>query len=126
MEPYFNNLQLFEKEISLEDIFVLHAEGFYENADLNAKLIYDIIKDLNSTWSTGQYYLFGNTKIDPDTKITTELIKLAETIDENRYKEYGDPCNSFEAASIQRTHNNFKDLCEIIHYTKTKFKAKVD
>jgi hypothetical protein len=139
MENYFNNLRLSEnnifekmpqyfceKEVSLEDIFFLHKEGFYDNTGLNANLIDEIIKDINLSWSKGQYYLYGNINIDPDTKITHELINFTDTYVKNKYKEYGDPCNSFEAASIQRTHNNFKDLCQIIHYTKTKFKAKVE
>lgn len=154
MENYFNNLRLSqssifnnvklrtdftdglifeklsqyfcEKDISLEDIFFLHKEGFYDNTNLNTDLIDEILKDLNSTWSKGQYYLYGNINIDPDTKITQELINFTETYVENKDKQYGGPCNSIEAASIQRTHNNFKDLCQIIHYTKTKFKLKVE
>jgi len=64
----------------------------------------------------GKYYLYGQIPIDCDTPITQNLLQSA--IDENnkRLIEYGGPCNSFEAASIECSKKRFASLLELLDF----------
>ncbi len=78
-------------------------------------------KDAETAWVKGKYYLYGQIHIDCDTPITQNLLQLA--IDENnkRLIDYGGPCNSFEAASIECGKNRFSNLLKLLDFYYNKY-----
>lgn len=51
-----------------------------------------------------QFWLGGQIKMKSDDNITLDTIERVKEINKRRDIEYGGPCNSFEAASIQRSN----------------------
>jgi len=60
------------------------------------------------------YYLLGQYQLSPNQRLSTEILKKAVEIDDKRSKEYGDPYNQAEYWSIQRHHNCFTSIKELI------------
>ena len=87
--------------------------------NLNKEVLTSYYNDTKTTYSNGIFYLGGQVKMTPDEEITLDKIKKVREISKQREIEYGGPCNSFEAASINN-HNNLLNQMEeiIIAYTK--------
>ena len=87
--------------------------------NLNKEVLKSYYNDTKTTYSNGIFYLGGQVKMAPDEEITLDKIKKVREISKQREIEYGGPCNSFEAASINN-HNNLLNQMEeiIIAYTK--------
>jgi len=65
-------------------------------------------------WTNGTYYLLGQYQLSPNERLSNEILKKAVEIDDKRSKEYGDPYNQAEYLSIQRHHNCFTSIKELI------------
>jgi hypothetical protein len=74
-----------------------------------------------STWASGKYYLYGQIPIDTNTPITPELLQSAIDANSRRYVEYGGPCNSFEAASIAKSDDQFKNFMKLLDFYHNKY-----
>ena len=87
--------------------------------NLNKEVLTSYYNDTKTTYSNGIFYLGGQVKMTPDEEITLDKIKKVREISKQREIEYGGPCNSFEAASINN-HNDLLNQMEdiIIAYTK--------
>ena len=76
------------------------------------KEIYNIrrytLDDMESHLQKGMYYLGGQIKMQYDDEINLESFDKVREINRKRDAEYGSPCNSWEAMSI----NNSKMLME--------------
>ena len=70
----------------------------------------EYLADTKSTWSKGTFYLGGFIKMKPDDEITLKQIDEVKIIREQRYKEYGGPCNSWEQASIWRSERQLSEI----------------
>ena len=74
----------------------------------------EYLTDTKSTWSNGTFYLGGFIKMKPDEEITLKQINEVKIIREKRIEEYGDPCNSWEMASIWRSERQLNEMEEIV------------
>ena len=92
-----------------------------ENDDERA--IYDVCKkdvlneylqDTKSRWSNGQYYLGGFIKMNSDEEITLKIIDEIKQQREQRYIEYGGPCNGAEIASIWKSERQLAEIEKIV------------
>jgi len=102
----------------------LHMMGNEPNLDILEKFVvidneYDrgvnqYVLDTESLLSDGKYYLYGQLKLDKSTPITQQKMEEAIKINGSRLKDYGGPCNSFEAASIQKHEADFHSLLKLI------------
>ena len=70
----------------------------------------EYLADTKSTWSKGSFYLGGFIKMKPDDEITLKKIDEVKITREQRYKEYGGPCNSAEMASIWRDERQLDEI----------------
>ena len=99
-EPCLNDL---EKFICPENI----NEEYYRG-------VKQYVLDTQCSWSNGTYYLYGQKQLQKNTPITQNIIEEAIEINKNRREEYGGPCNSFEAVSIQKHENDFISVLAVI------------
>lgn len=67
-----------------------------------------IIKELNDQLDKGLFYLGGQIKMSHNDFINLGSIDKVREINKIRKIEYGEPCNSFEAASINHHNNRLK------------------
>ena len=74
-----------------------------------------------STLASGKYYLYGQIPIDTNTPITPALLQSAIDANSRRYVEYGGPCNSFEAASIAKSDDQFKNFMKLLDFYHNKY-----
>jgi hypothetical protein len=73
------------------------------------------------------FYLGGHIKMTPDEEITIEKIKAVRDIDRQREIEYGGPCNSWEAMSMNNHRNLLSQMEEIIKtYTKIMYLRELE
>ena len=72
------------------------------------------LSNTKDTWTNGTYYLLGQYQLSPSDRLSNEILKKAVEIDDKRSKEYGDPYNQAEYWSIQRHHNCFTSIKELI------------
>jgi hypothetical protein len=70
----------------------------------------EYLEDTKSTWSKGTFYLGGFIKMKPDDEITLKKIDEVKIMREKSIKEYGGPCNSWEAASIWRSERQLSEI----------------
>jgi hypothetical protein len=90
--------------------------------NINTQVLTSYFDDTKSTWSNGTFYLGGQIKMNPDEEITLDKIKEVRKISKQREIEYGGPCNSWEAASINSHNNRLNQMEEIIKaYTKIMY-----
>ena len=90
--------------------------------NINTQVLNSYFDDTKSTWSNGMFYLGGQIKMKPDEEITIDKIKEVRKISKQREIEYGGPCNSWEAASINNHNNKLNQMEEIIKaYTKIMY-----
>jgi hypothetical protein len=85
---------------------------------LNKQVLYSYLADTKNKYFNGIFYLGGQTKMTLNDEITLEKIKEIE---------YGGPCNSLEAMSM----NNHKNLLQqmekiIIAYTKIRYLRELE
>jgi hypothetical protein len=86
----------------------------------------EYLKDSKSSWSKGQFYLGGFIKMKPDDEITIKKIDEIKIIREQRYIEYGGPCNSAEMASIWRSERQLFEIEEIVKKYEEIYKLRVE
>jgi len=109
------------KEPSLDDLitFVEERKEIILEEELATSDTFNVLREYKNASMTkfavdGQYYLYGQLLILPCDRITNERLQEAISVNTRRFKEYGGPCNSFEAAYIMNHENNFKDVIKII------------
>ena len=78
--------------------------------DLELTVLQEYYSNTADKWSNGKYYLHGQLPLLPDTPITNQIIDDAKNIHIQRGIDYGNPCNSFESASIACSINHYKQL----------------
>ena len=92
-----------------------------ENDD--ERTIYDVCKkdvlneylqDTKSRWSNGQYYLGGFIKMNRDEEITLKIIDEIKQQREQRFIEYGGPCNGAEMASMWKSERQLTEIEKIV------------
>jgi len=94
---------------------------------LKKDVLNEYLADTKSTWSNGTFYLGGQIKMAPDEEITIEKIKKVREIDRQRDIEYGGPCNSWEAMSMNNHRNLLGQMEEIINaYTKIMYLRELE
>ena len=86
----------------------------------------EYLEDTKSTWSKGQFYLGGFIKMKPDDEITLKIIDKVKQEREQRYIEYGGPCNSAEMASIWRSERQLAEIEEIVKKYEEIYKLRVE
>jgi hypothetical protein len=86
----------------------------------------EYLKDSKSSWSKGQFYLGGFIKMKPDDEITLKQIDEVKIIREQRYIEYGGPCNSAEMASMLRSERQLAEIEEIVKKYEEIYKLRVE
>ena len=86
----------------------------------------EYLEDSKSSWSKGQFYLGGFIKMKPDDEITMKKIDEIKIIREQRYIEYGGPCNSAEMASIWRSERQLAEIEEIVKKYEEIYKLRVE
>ena len=89
-------------------------------------VLYEYLQDTKSTWSKGQFYLGGFIKMKPDDEITLKKIDDIKKIREQRYIEYGGPCNSAEMASIWKSERQLAEIEEIVKKYEEIYKLRVE
>ena len=88
-------------------------------------VLYEYLQDSKSSWSKGQFYLGGFIEMKPDDEITLKQIDEVKKIREQRYMEYGGPCNSAEMASIWRSERQLAEIEEIVKKYEEIYKLRV-
>lgn len=92
-----------------------------ENDD--ERTIYDVCKkdvlneylqDTKSRFSNGQYYLGGFIKMNRDEEITLKIIDEIKQQREQRFIEYGGPCNGAEMASMWKSERQLTEIEKIV------------
>ena len=86
----------------------------------------EYLEDSKSSWSKGQFYLGGFIKMKPDDEITLKIIDKVKQEREQRYIEYGGPCNSAEMASIWRSERQLAEIEEIVKKYEEIYKLRVE
>ena len=94
---------------------------------LNKQVLTSYLIDTKSKYFNGIFYLGGQVKMTPDEEITIEKIKEVRHIDRQREIEYGGPCNSWEAMSMNNHRNILKQMEDIINaYTKIMYLRELE
>ena len=78
----------------------------------NEKQLYNfdksIINRFNKDLDNGFFYLGGQIKMSHNDLVNLDSIQQVREINEQRNREYGGPCNSFEAASMYRAQKELE------------------
>jgi len=78
----------------------------------NEKQLYNfdksIINRFNTDLDKGFFYLGGQIKMTHNNLVNLNSIQQVREINEQRNREYGGPCNSFEAASMYRAQKELE------------------
>ena len=113
-EPSLNQLIDWFDNVTHEDSDLTLSDEGITNDILDVLTVYK--QEANLSYSSGMYYLYGQIQTSPDDPITYE--KLQEALEEpnKRFREYGGPCNSFEAASIERSRRDFSNLQRLLQF----------
>ena len=77
----------------------------------NEQVINEYITDTKSSWSKGNYWLGDQIRMNPNDKITEELIQKVQKIND---ESDGYACNSAEMASIWRAQQQFSQIKELV------------
>ncbi len=81
-----------------------------------SNVINEYLSDTKSTWSNGTFYLGGFMKMKPNEEITLKKIDEVKIMREQRDKEYGEPCNSSEHASILRSKRQLDEIETLVNF----------
>jgi len=84
-------------------------------------VINEYIEDTKSSWSKGNYWLGGQIKMHPTDKITDELLKKVQQIQDEPYEA----CNSAELASIWRSKRQFSEIQSAVHHFREDAKKRL-
>jgi len=82
--------------------------------NLNKSVLKSYHDDTQKSYFNGMFYLGGQVKMLPDDEITLDKINEVREIDKKREIEYGGPCNSWEASSINNHRKLLYEMEEII------------
>lgn len=106
--------ELVGKEPSLIELeyFTRDSSELFQEQDLEVISVY--METTKSTYSSGQYYLFGQILTRPIEPITNAKLQGAIDANKQRLIDYGGPCNGFEAASIAVSDRQFRNLITIL------------
>ena len=85
----------------------------------------EYLKDTNSSWSKGQFYLGGFIQMKPYDEITLKKIDEVKQQREKRYIEYGGPCNSAEMSSIWNSERQLDEIEIIVKKYEEIYKSLV-
>jgi hypothetical protein len=85
----------------------------YEKLDIQVLSSY--LKDTESKYLGGSFYLGGQIKMKPDEEITLTKIDEARQITK-QLKEYGDYANSWEIASVMHSESLLNQMEKIIKF----------
>ena len=89
----------------MNDITIFNLFNFMPLNEKEKELYnYDVnvIKRFNIDLDKGFFYLGGQLKMSHNDIVNLDSIQKVREINEQRNREYGGPCNSFEAASMYR------------------------
>jgi len=86
----------------------------------------EYLKDSKSSWSKDQFYLGGFIQMKPDEEITLKKIDEIKKIREQRYIEYGGPCNSAEMASIWNSERQLAEIEILVKKYEEIYKLRVE
>jgi hypothetical protein len=86
----------------------------------------EYLQDTNHRWSKGQFYLGGFIQMKPDEEITLKKIDEIKKIREQRYIEYGGPCNSAEMASIWNSERQLAEIEILVKKYEEIYKLRVE
>ena len=86
----------------------------------------EYLKDTNSSWSKGQFYLGGFIQMKPYDEITLKKIDEVKQQREKRYIEYGGPCNSAEMSSIWNSERQLDEIEIIVKKYTEIYKRRVE
>ena len=81
---------------------------------INKEALQEYLNDTKKSYSKGQFYLGGQLLMYPDEEITLKKFDEVRDISNKQFIEYGEPCNSFEVASIKNYQNIFNDVEKIV------------
>lgn len=88
------------------------------NKEIYEDINTDCLKKLHTNWGyrfqTYSFYLGGQLNMNPIDRITESNINKAKELIEKKNKEYGEPANSYEAASIKQAAEDFENIQKII------------
>lgn len=73
-----------------------------------------ILDDMNFKLKQGFYYLGGQIKMSYDDEINLESFDKVREIYRKKEAEYGGPCNSWEAMSINNHRNTLEETEKIV------------
>ena len=106
MIDWFNNAR---KYVNLD---------LYIHADV-LNVLDEYKKDVESTWSDGKYWLYGQITMDADTPITQNLLQSA--IDQNIKAIKQMPNSSWEAGLSNIRHLHFTNLLKLLDFYYNKY-----
>jgi hypothetical protein len=97
-------------------------DGLIEDTNNNSHMYEDIntdcLKKKHINWSyknpTYSFYLGGQLSMNTIDRITESSINKAKELIDKKNKEYGEPANSYEAASIKKAAEDFENIQRII------------
>jgi hypothetical protein len=92
--------------------FINNEAEYINDANMQTDVITEYMDACNKD---GYYYLYGQIKMYQCVPITLDLLEESIDVNTKRIGEYGGPCNSFEAASIERSKQLFEMLINWLH-----------
>lgn len=107
--------ELFGQEPSLVQLmeYVNNNNEYFE--DLTMDVLDDYYNAANKAGNLkNKYYMGGQIAVSITDPITAKLIESVNAANKKRQQEYGEPCNSFEIASIANSNRLFENIQEII------------
>ena len=110
---------LYNTAPSLNELIAFVKTNVDSFNDLELTVLQSYYSNTTDKWSKGKYYLHGQLPLLPDTPITNQIIDDAKNIHIQRGIDYGNPCNSFESASIACSINHYKQLIQILDRYQT-------
>ena len=84
-------------------------------------VVQEYIEHTKSSWSKGCYWLGGQVKLNPNDKITEELLEKVQKIQNEPYEA----CNSAELASIWRSTRQFSQITTLVQQFRDNAKERV-
>jgi hypothetical protein len=107
--------ELFGQEPSLVQLidFVKYNNEHFNDLSLDVlDYYYNAANDIGNV--KNKYYLGGQIAVSITDPITEKLIEKVRIADKKSQQEYGEPCNSFELASIANANRLFENIQDII------------
>ena len=86
-----------------------------------AQVVQEYMEDTKTSWSKGGYWLGGQVKLNPNDKITQEMLEKVQKIQNEPYEA----CNSAELASIWRSNRQFSQITTLVQQFRDNAKKRV-